>query len=178
MDDAGVIAEFQRPTAHAASPVGPAFRDAMARLAGGVGVVACWNGEAPAGLLVSSIAALSAEPPRVLFCVQKTARSHEALFRSRQCSLNILAEADVDEARRFSDSARTSERFEAGRWVLDPAVPPRCLTALSSVSGTISHRMDAGSHTVFVLNVREARSRDAEPLVYFNRAYAGLQPLG
>lgn len=154
------------------------FRNAMSRLAGGVGVAACWNGEAPAGLLVSSIAVLSVDPARVLFCVQKTARSHNALFHARRCSLNILAERDRTEAERFSNAARSGERFDPNVWSLDPADPPRHRSALVGLTGSIGHRMDAGTHTVFVLNVTDAEVRDAGPLVYFDRGYAGLRPLG
>jgi flavin reductase (DIM6/NTAB) family NADH-FMN oxidoreductase RutF len=46
-----------------------------------------------------------------------------------------------------------------------------------ALTGTIGHRMDAGTHTVFVLNVRDVDVRDAGPLVYFDRGYAGLRPL-
>jgi flavin reductase len=154
-----------------------AFKDAMARLAGGVGVAACWDGEAPVGLLVSSIAVLSVEPPRVLFCVRKATRSHNALFRTRQCSLNILAESDRGEAERFSDPVRTHERFDPSRWSLEPQSPPRHRTALIGLVGSIVHRLDAGTHTVFVLGVNQADARDARPLVYFDRSYAGLHVL-
>ena len=154
-----------------------AFRDAAARLAGGVGVVACWDGETPVGLLVSSIAVLSVDPPRVLFCVRKAARSHTALFRADRCSLNVLAESHRDEAERFSDSARTHERFSTSSWDLEPQRPPRHRTALIGLSGAIGGRMDAGTHTVFVLDVATADVSDAPPLVYFGRQYAGLHPL-
>jgi len=153
------------------------FRDAAARLAGGVGVVACWDGGSPVGLLVSSIAVLSVDPPRVLFCVRKAARSHPALFRADRCSLNVLGENHRDEAERFSDPARTHERFNTSSWDLEPQRPPRHRTALIGLSGTIGGRMDAGTHTVFVLDVATAQVSDAKPLVYFDRSYAGLHAL-
>jgi flavin reductase len=154
------------------------FRSAMSRLAGGVGVAACWNGEAPAGLLVSSIAVLSVDPPRVLFCVRKTAPSHNALFHARRCSLNILAERDRTEAERFSTAARSGERFDPELWRLDRDAPPLHRSALVGLTGTVGHRMDAGTHTVFVLNVLDAEAQDGGPLVYFDGGYAGLRPLG
>jgi flavin reductase len=154
-----------------------AFRDAAAQLAGGVGIAACWDGAAPVGLLVSSIAVLSVEPPRVLFCVRKAARSHEALFRADRCSLNILAEGDRAEAERFSTATRTHERFSALDWRLEPQAAPSYRAALACLSGAISHRMDAGTHTVFVLAADRADVRDANPLVYFDRRFAGLRAL-
>jgi flavin reductase (DIM6/NTAB) family NADH-FMN oxidoreductase RutF len=177
MDDACPTPAFDPARSRAAPLPETVFKDAMCRLAGGVGVAACWNGETPTGLLVSSIAALSVTPPRVLFCVQKIARSHNALFHARQCSLNLLAEDDRLEADRFSNSARSGERFDPAQWTLDPASPPTSRSALVALTGTIGHRMDAGTHTVFVLNVRDVDVRDAGPLVYFDRGYAGLRPL-
>lgn len=154
------------------------FKDAMAQLAVGVGVAACWSHSgAPVGLLVSSIAAVSATPPRILFCVQKTVRSHGALFRARQISLNILAESDRAEAERFSSAARVLERFDPDVWSLDNHEPPRHRAALVGLTGTVAHRMDAGTHTVFILNVGDVSIRPAGPLVYFDRRYASLHPL-
>ncbi len=176
MDDATHHGAF-RPGVRAA-PAGQDFKNAMARLAGGVGVAACWCDSVPTGLLVSSIAVLSAEPPRVLFCVQKAARSHNALFKARHCSLSILAENDRDEAERFSSAERAAERFDPAVWKLDAGSPPRCASALVGLVGAIGHRMDAGTHTVFVLNVSDVAVRgEAHPLVYFDRRYVGLRPL-
>jgi flavin reductase (DIM6/NTAB) family NADH-FMN oxidoreductase RutF len=154
------------------------FKDAMSRLVGGVGIAACWSGETPVGLLVSSIAVVSADPPRILFCVQKSARSHSALFRTRRCSLNILAEDGRTEAERFSNATRFGERFDPQLWRLEPGAPPRHRSALVGLTGTIGHRMDAGTHTVFILSITDADVQDARPLVYFDRGYAALHPLG
>jgi flavin reductase (DIM6/NTAB) family NADH-FMN oxidoreductase RutF len=168
---------MQHPATRTA-PGRPGLGDAISRLAGGVGVAACWAGEGPAGVLVSSIAPLSAEPARVLFCVAKTDPSHNALFRARECSLNILAEGDRAEAERFAPDAPVHGRFDPRGWSLDPGAPPRRSSALAVLAGSIGHRMDAGTHTAFVLNVRDAEVRVAGPLVCFDRGYAGLSPLG
>ena len=175
MDDATARAVF-KPRVQTA-PHSQDFKNAMARLAGGVGVAACWRDDVPTGLLVSSIAVLSAEPPRVLFCVQKSARWHDALFHARQCSLNILAEDGQAEAERFSSAERAAERFDPALWRLDGRSPPRCASALIGLVGAIGHRMDAGTHTVFVLNVSDVEVREARLLVYFDRRYVGLRPL-
>lgn len=152
------------------------FRDAMSRLAGGVAVAACWDGEAPKGLLVSSITALSVEPPRVLFCVRKQASSHNPLLKSRECSLSILSEEDQEDAERFSRVDRTGERFDPALWSLDRRQPPRRLSAMIGLSGRLSHRIDARTHTIFILDVERVETREGAPLVYFERAFRGLRP--
>ena len=154
------------------------FKDAMSRLAVGVGIAAGLSEDgSPVGLLVSSIAAVSAEPPRILFCVPKTVRSYNTLLRAHRLSLNILAESDRTEAERFSSAERAIERFDPSIWKLDPGAPPRHRAALVGLSGAVGHRLDAGTHTVFILNVDDVSIQHAGPLVYFDRRYASLRPL-
>ena len=153
------------------------FRHAMSRLASAVGVVACWDRGSPVGLLVSSVTSLSIDPPRLLFCLQKANRSHDAFFRADACSVSILSDEDQAEAERFSSAERYWERFDPAAWALDPRSPPRYRPALLCLSGTISHRMDAGTHSLFIVNVAEASVGNASPLVYFDRRFATLQPV-
>lgn len=154
------------------------FRDAMSRLAGGVAIAACWDGPTPRGLLVSSLIALSTEPPRVLFCVRKASSSHDAFLRAGTVSVSILAEDDRDEAERFSTSHRAAERFASAAWRLRQGVePPTYRNALIGLSGLVGQRLDAGTHSVLVLDVSESSIRAAAPLVYFDRRFRGLRDL-
>ena len=52
--------------------------------------------------------------------------------------------------------------------------PPLRQTALAAFAGPVHCRIDAGTHTVFILDVTEAASRVADPLVYFERAFHTL----
>lgn len=154
-----------------------AFRDAMARLASGVAVAACWDGDTPRGLLVSSLTALTTEPPRVLFCVKKSASAHNAFLAAQECSLALLGEADRPEADRFSRTDLAHERFAPDLWRLDRDRPPERRSGLVRLSGFIDQRIDAGSHSIFILRVGEARVADHTPLVYFQRTFHRLHPL-
>jgi flavin reductase (DIM6/NTAB) family NADH-FMN oxidoreductase RutF len=154
-----------------------AFREAMARLASGVAVAAVWDGETPRGLLVSSLTALSTEPPRVLFCVKKTASAHGSLLAAKECGLSLLAEDDQGEAERFSRSDLAHERFQAATWRLDRDRPPEHLEGLVRLSGAIDQKIDAGSHSIFILRVSEAEASERTPLVYFGRDFHRLLPL-
>jgi flavin reductase len=151
------------------------FKNAMSRLASGVGIAACWRADRPVGLLVSSMTSVSADPPRVLFCVQKTAHSHDSFLEASHCSLNILAEDDHAEADKFSSWARHAERFDPALWGLDRRSPPAYAAALIELAGSIIHRLDAGTHSVFVVHVDKARVREAAPLIYFDRRYGRLR---
>jgi flavin reductase len=155
-------------------PADPAaFKDGLARLASGVAVAACWSGGQPRGLLVSSLTGLSTEPPRVLFCVRKAASSHDVLLAAEAISLSILTLDHAAEAERFSRSDLASERF-GDAWRLNHVEPPTLNDALVSLSGPIHCRIDAGTHTVFILDVSVSQSRDAAPLIYFARGFEAL----
>ena len=147
------------------------FKDSLARLASGVAVAACWTPKGPRGLLISSITGLSAEPPRMLFCVRKATSSHGALLGADAVGLSVLAADQQAEAERFSRQDLTHERFGAA-WSLDPAAPPVLPRSLATLSGPIRSRIDAGSHTVFILDVSIVTTRSGPPLVYFERDYA------
>jgi flavin reductase (DIM6/NTAB) family NADH-FMN oxidoreductase RutF len=150
------------------------FRNGLAKLASGVAIVACWADGQPRGLLVSSLTGLSTQPPRILFCVRKAAGAHDALLRAESVSLSLLDHEDVDEAERFSSSARASERFNRSGWRLDRNQPPERLGSLATFAGPVRSRIDGGSHTIFILDVTAARARDADPLLYFERAFRKL----
>jgi len=174
-----VMEEAWAPGAPAAFADAVRFRDAMARMASGVAVVACMDGNRPRGLLVSSMTSLSIEPPRMLFCVRKAAGSHDALVRARRCSLSVLSDADADEANRFSTAMPAADRFGSGAWRLEAGRPPVHSGAMISLTGVISQRTDAGSHSVFFLDIETIetpRPRAAGPLIYFGRAFRTLAP--
>ena len=164
------VVEARRPSADP-----ELFREAMSRLAGGVAVVACLDeDDSPRGLLVSSITCLSTEPPRMLFCVRKAAGAHDALLKASTCSIAILAEAEAEEAARFSASHRVLERFQAPDWRITANAPPVYERALVGLVGRIAQRMDAGSHSLLVVDVDRVAARDAAPLVYFSRGFRSL----
>jgi flavin reductase len=151
-----------------------AFRGGLAKLASGVAVVACWADGKPRGLLVSSLTGLSTEPPRLLFCVRKAAAAHGPLLRAEAIGVSLLHSDDRQEALRFCSSELAAERFAAERWRLDLHAPPIRAEALATFTGPVCSRIDAGSHTVFILDASRVDVRQAEPLVYFERGFRDI----
>jgi flavin reductase len=144
-----------------------AFVEATSRLAGVVAIVT-WRVEAPAGLLVRSVSLLSTRPPRVLFGVDKKDPAHAELLRAETCAVNVLSEADTDEAERFSKARPADAQFPPGRWRLQSDQPPRLIGGAIHLSGFVDHRIDAGSHSLFVVRVDTAQVTDRAPLVHFD----------
>ncbi len=153
---------------------GDDLREALARLANTVAIVACWHEGAPRGLLVSSLVGLSLEPPRLLFCVRKLTPAHEALVRAKTCGISILRSDQDDEARRFSHTSRARERFSSPQWKLRHGEPPLYSSALARISAELDQIIDAGSHSIIIVHARAVAAEPGSPLLYVNRAYTRL----
>ncbi len=154
------------------------FTDVLAHLASGVAIVSCWDGEAPRGLLVSSITGLSVEPPRFLFCVRKEAGCHDALLRRPALSVSLLAADDKEEALRFASGSRAAERFAPERWRLQPGAPPAFRGGIARAECFVDAVIDTGSHSVFIVEAERFAFTPAAPLVAWNRGLASLGGVG
>jgi flavin reductase (DIM6/NTAB) family NADH-FMN oxidoreductase RutF len=152
-----------------------AFKAAMGHLASGVALVA-WGGAEPKGILVSSLTVLSTQPARVLFGVEKSQPQHGALLAAQRCSISLLGEGDEDEAQRFSGDEPQSSRFASGRWRIANDSPPQLTDSLVRLDGFIDQRIDADSHSLFIIRVGSAVVRHETPLVFFDRAFRRLAP--
>ncbi|MDQ6825986.1 MAG: flavin reductase family protein, partial [Candidatus Eremiobacteraeota bacterium] len=84
------------------------FKDAMRRFATGVTVVTSVREGTPRGVTVSAFASVSLEPPSVLICINREARSYLFIATSRIFCVNILSKQQRFLAERFS--ARIRER--------------------------------------------------------------------
>lgn len=152
------------------------FKEALARLAGGLAIVACWQDGRPQGLLVSSITGLSVDPPRYLFCVRREAGAYEALVGARLCGVSILSTEDEAEAQTFIDPGLRASRFTGPGWKLDPAHPPLLDSGLSAAVCRIEQVIDAGSHAILLAAAESLRVTERDPLVAYNRGLRRLEP--
>lgn len=154
------------------------FKAAMRCVAGSVSVIAldAPNGER-AGITVSSLVSLSAEPPSVLFTVNASASLHPLLAPGVLVGINVLASHQRAVAQRFgSRSVRGEARFAEGGWVRDAQAP-----RLAEAQVFLAVRVDAmhvyGSHSVVLAHVLSVRTAEAvAPLIYVNGSYVTAPP--
>jgi flavin reductase ActVB len=155
-----------------ASMVEPAaFREAMARFASGVTVVATRDRDGkPVAFTASAFSSLSLEPPLILVCLDKRADCFPAFQQADHVTVSILAADQAELARRFA--AKGTDKFA------DVAVEPGALTGLPLVLGAavqlecrMYQRLEGGDHIILVGEVLGARSTDREPLLHFNRQF-------
>ncbi|MDI5929578.1 flavin reductase [Rhizobium leguminosarum] len=152
------------------------FRDAMRNLASGVSLITIpgVNGE-PQGMLATAVSSVTAAPPTVLICVQRTATMYDALIAGGSFCVNFLGQHHLDLAKRFSDPTNRQSRFQFDNWLTLHTGAPVLEDALSSLDCSVLKVVEVGSHDVIFGQVLAARGGGCEPpLVYFNRNYGGF----
>ena len=94
------------------------FRQGMRRLGGAVTIVATGDVSEPAGLTATAVTSLSAEPPRLLACINRQGQTYDRLRDSMIMTVNVLGTKDKALAARFGgmDDTPEDQRFEAGAW--------------------------------------------------------------
>lgn len=140
----------------------------------GVTVVTTVDGDTPRGLAVNAFCSVSLEPPVVLVCVQATSTSYPALFRSSHLAVNILAADQLPVLRVFA--AKGPDKFATVDWEPGRHGSPIIGGCAAAIEVEIGERLQAGTHTVFIGRVIDARTRDTDPLIY--RAGEFLAPSG
>ena len=95
------------------------FRRAMRQLPGGASVITLGRGDDISGLTVTSVSSLAAEPPTVIFCINRSSSSWPVLARHRAFAVNVLGPQHVAVAERFSgrDGTKGAARFAEANWL-------------------------------------------------------------
>ena len=98
------------------------FRDAMRELASGVCLVTSGSGHERSGLVATSVASLSAEPPMLLVCVDQTSSSTGAFQSHGEFAVSVLGadQREIADHFRGGSSLTGEERFGDWRWAVLP----------------------------------------------------------
>ncbi len=150
------------------------FRAALSRFVTGVTVITVQTAEGGVhGMTANAFCSVSLRPPLVLVCVDHLAETYLHLRECGRFGVSVLkAEQDAfseyfADPERNPDSARRLgiryREMESGWPVLEDA--------LANLDCRIVAQYQAGDHTIFVGEVREAALGEGEPLLYFRGRY-------
>jgi flavin reductase (DIM6/NTAB) family NADH-FMN oxidoreductase RutF len=153
------------------------FRAALRELAGGVAVVTVGRDRYITGFTATSVSSLSAQPPRLLVCVNEASASWVALQRHPHFVVNILRDADERLADRFAgrDGLEGAERYCGASWTRSPSGTPQLDTALACLDCDVEETLPRYDHVIVIGKVRATLIRaDSLPLVYWQGKYHPL----
>ncbi len=147
------------------------FRTTLGHFATGVTVI---TAEGPVGFACQAFAALSLEPPLVLFCPSRDSRSWPAIERAGRFSVNILAHDQQSVSAVFG--AVGVDKFASVSWQPGPSGAPVLDGVLTWVDCEVASVHPAGDHYVVTgLVTAVGEPSDARPLLFYQGAYASTE---
>ena len=148
-------------------------------------VVTAAAGGRRAGLTVSSMCSVCAEPALLLACVN-TDNEFDALADDAGAfAVNILESRHVDLAMVFAglsepppaSGAREPTRFDVGAWDTLRTGSPTLEDALVTLDCALDSTLLRGTHRIWIGRVVAVRAAPGVPLVYTSRAFASTLPI-
>jgi len=152
------------------------FRDAMSRFPGVVTLVTTCNGQERRGITATAVCSVTADPPSLLVCLNKATGTCATVGETGQFNVNLLGQEAEDLALRFAGVGGVTgeEKFATSDWRADDKGLPYLADALLSMSCDVSERIEAGSHVVFIGQIRSVRFGQGDPLLYERSAFRAL----
>ncbi|QYB08039.1 flavin reductase family protein [Rhodococcus sp. USK10] len=151
------------------------FRTVLGQFCTGVTIITTVDDGEPVGFACQSFAALSLEPPLVLFCPTKTSRSWAAIERSGVFCVNVLAEEQQSTCARFG--SREPDKFAGIDWTASPLGSPILTGSLAHIDCSLESVHDGGDHWVAFGRVSSlSEIREERPLLFYRGQYTGIEP--
>ena len=144
------------------------FKAAMRALPAGISVVTTGSGPTAAGIVISSLTSISAEPPLVGFFLNQQSSIHETLLGEGRFVANVIGEAHDDVLTSFLKTPQGPGRFCSGTWHEGHGGLPVLSDSLASMECDIVCTESLGTHRMIVGKIRRTSRRDANPVIHFN----------
>lgn len=148
------------------------FRDTLARWASGVTVVTARHEGAAIGMTAASFSSLSLDPPLVLVCIDRAARSHEGLVGAPGFAVHVLGASQAEMSARFARPG--SAKFDGYPDESGPFGVPLLPFGVARLVCAAHGAHEGGDHTILVGRVVAVELAGTDPLLYCNRTYGRL----
>jgi flavin reductase (DIM6/NTAB) family NADH-FMN oxidoreductase RutF len=126
----------------------------------------------PKGLTTNAICSVSAEPPMLLVCVDKTSRTLAALRHAQRFVVNFMSDGRAELCALFASKA--DDKFAAVTWEQGlGGMPLLTDDALAIAECRTEQELEAGDHLILTGIVEAGRppAADRVPILYYRRAY-------
>ena len=146
------------------------FRACMRQVPGAVTVVTTVHGGTKSGLTATAVCSVSAEPPQMLVCVNRSSSAERVIAAAGRFGVSFLAHDQRPVADAFS--ASLDDRFANGEWVTLASGVPILKDAAAAFDCTVVQMIAAGTHTIFIGAIVAAVAREVSSLMYKAGSYA------
>ncbi len=156
------------------------FVAAMGAAVTGVSVVTTDGPSGRAGLTVSAMASVSADPPMLLVCINRQSPIVSRIRVHGAFAVSVLGTHHAAIADSFAGRPGAGDDaydFASARWHSGDTGAPVLADAAAAFDCLVATTVEAGSHTLFIGDVVQAQRGTALPLAYTRRAYSAPLPL-
>lgn len=153
------------------------FKRGMRRLVAGVTIVTTIHDGERSGLTATAVTSLSADPPQLLVCVNRTATAHDLIHKGAKLCVNLLDQHHQLLASRFAgaDGIHGEGRFDIGQWTALTTGAPVLADSIASFDCIVGETVDSATHTIFICRVVAVAARESgTPLLYESGGYRSV----
>ncbi|MDG3015179.1 3-hydroxy-9,10-secoandrosta-1,3,5(10)-triene-9,17-dione monooxygenase reductase subunit [Speluncibacter jeojiensis] len=157
------------------------LRNMFGQFCTGITIITAMNGDEPVGFACQSFAALSLDPPLVLFCPMKTSRAWSVIESTGRFGVSMLSEAQQETCAVFG--SRNPDKFAEVQWHRSPLGSPILDESLAWIDCTVETVHDGGDHYVVYGRIADyghiGASKDGKqqrPLLFYRGRYTGIEP--
>jgi flavin reductase (DIM6/NTAB) family NADH-FMN oxidoreductase RutF/DNA-binding FadR family transcriptional regulator len=149
------------------------FREVISNFMSGVVIVTARHDETIQGMTVSAVSSLSLEPPMLVICLNRKARTQELVHLAGAFAINILGEEQGHLAERFA--SRHEDRFAGVPHHPGLTGAPVIDGVLGVVECRVEEAVTGGSHRAFLGRVVHAEAGEGSPLAYYRGKFGRFE---
>ncbi|UQE76936.1 flavin reductase family protein [Gordonia sp. PP30] len=146
----------------------------MGQFCTGVTIITTMRDDVPVGFACQSFAALSLDPPLVIFCPMKTSRTWPLIEARGAFCVNVLAHRQQEVSAKFG--APGEDKFAGVQWDASPLGLPVIRHCLTWVECTIENVLDGGDHCIVVGRAQTlGEVLQDKPLLFYRGGYLSTE---
>jgi len=158
------------------------FKQGMRRLASGVSVVATRTpDDKRCGITATAVSSLTASPPTLLVCINKSTWLGAEIARSGAFSVNLLSHDQKHVGMAFAGISGYSgeDRFAVGTWGAGETGAPILAGSVASFDCTVDQLVDRSTHLIVIGLVKAVIDADSDDrgLVYVDGDFGICMPV-
>ena len=157
------------------------FREATSRLGAAVNIVTSDGPEGRLGFTATAVCSLSAQPPSLLVCMNRSSSQNKPLQANRVICVNTLTARQSRLAAVFSGTGKLDmvARFASASWLELETGAPALAEGLIAFDCRIAQAIETATHTLLIAEVLALGLGEPEgSLMYLHRQFRTLQHPG
>lgn len=140
------------------------FRNCLRHVPGAVAIITTVHDGHRAGLTATAVCSVSADPPQMLVCVNRSASASPFIVAAGRFGISFLAHDQRAIANAFAGPA--IDRFASAAWSQLESGVPLLDGAAASFECVVVQAIESGTHTIFIGAVVTANATPGPNLVY------------